>query len=217
MKKTIIAGSRPSPLAIKQVNEIKSLLPNIDIRAVVVHTKGDKDKITSLINQPDSDFFTFELEQALLKGQIDVAVHSAKDMEQNMPQGIAIAAMTSSISRLECLVSKNNFTLENLPKASRIGTSSQKRRDAILRFRPDLKIKDMRGNIGERLKQLDDNKFDAIVVAHAAMIRLGYQDRITQIIPEEIIEPHPLQGRLAVQVLETRQDLLDIFRSIDER
>jgi len=217
MKKSIKIGSRPSRLAIKQVEEIKLLLPEIDFQLITIYTKGDKDKASSLLNQQNSDFFTFELEQALLNNQIDAAVHSAKDLEKDLPQGLVVAALTNSISPLECLVSKNNIILKSLPRGSRIGTSSQKRKDAVLRFRPDLKIKDIRGNIDERLRQLENNEFDAIIVAHAAMIRLGYENRITQIIPEEIMEPHPLQGRLAVQVLESRRDLLDIFRSIDER
>jgi hydroxymethylbilane synthase len=101
--------------------------------------------------------------------------------------------------------------LDKLPYGASVGTSSRKRKVAVTYFRPDLTVKDIRGNIGERLKQLDDGKFDAVIIAHAALIRLGLEYRITQIVPKEIMEPHPLQGSLAVQVRRDRKDLIRIF------
>ena len=105
--------------------------------------------------------------------------------------------------------------MEKLPLGACVGTSSRKRRKALMNFRPDLDVKDIRGDIDERLAQLDSGKFDAIIVAHAALIRLGYEDRIAEIIPREIMEPHPLQGSLAVQIRRDRDDLSAIFRSLD--
>jgi len=213
---TLKIGSRPSPLAIKQAEEIESLLPSVRFEAVRIDTCGDKDKTSSLAGREDSDFFTREIEEALLDGRIDAAVHSAKDLERVMPRELCIAATTCSISHFECLVSKEGHALEKLPAGAVVGTSSRKRKEAVLRFRPDLAVKDIRGNIDERMKQLDDGKFDAVIIAHAALIRLGLEDRIAQIIPKEIVEPHPLQGRLAIQVRKDRKDLQEIFRSIDE-
>lgn len=217
MPKIIKTGTRPSPLALKQVDQIQRLLPEVCLEIVPIETRGDKDKITSLIGQEESNFFSAEIEQALLDGSIDIGIHSAKDLEKDTPDGLVIAALTKSISPDECLVSRAGIPLDKLPAGSRIATSSRKRKDAILRFRPDLVVEGIRGNIDGRLAQLDSGRFDALVVAHAAMLRLGYEDRITQIIPQEIIPAHPLQGRLAVQVRSDRKDLLEIFRSINGR
>ena len=217
MKRRLRAGTRPSPLAIKQLEEVEALLPSVGFERVAIRTKGDADKRTPLSEIEGTDFFTREIEDALLSGKIDVAVHSAKDLEEEMPEGIAIAAMTRSISPYESLVSSGRDTLKTLPSGSVIGTSSAKRKEAVLKYRSDLVVRDIRGNIEERLRQLDEGLFDAVIVAHAALIRLGYEYRIAQVIPTDIIEPHPLQGRITVQVRKERKDLIKIFRSIDER
>ena len=211
----IKVGTRASRLALAQVEEIKQLLPEVSFETVAIETKGDKDKHTPIALVENSDFFTGEIEQVLLKKEIDAAVHSAKDLEENTPLDLIIAAMTESVSRYDCLVSRHHFTLDNLPAGSRVGTSSKNRKEGVLKYRNDLVVKDMRGNVEERLKQLYWGDFDAIVVAHAALIRLGYQALITQIIPVDIIKPHPLQGRLAVQLRKDRLDLIDFFRRID--
>ncbi|MBU0605842.1 MAG: hydroxymethylbilane synthase [Candidatus Omnitrophica bacterium] len=215
MAKTIKVGTRPSALALKQVEEVRKRLPQYHIETVLIETRGDKDKISSLSDKENSDFFTREIEQALIDGSIDAAIHSAKDLEDVMSRELVIAAMTSPISPFECLVSRGGSTMEKLPLGACVGTSSRKRRRALMNFRPDLDVKDIRGDIDERLAQLNSGKFDAIIVAHAALIRLGYEDRIAEIIPREIMEPHPLQGSLAVQIRRDRDDLSAIFRSLD--
>ncbi len=209
-------GARPSLLALKQVEEIQRLLPGVIFDSTPIKTKGDKDKVTPLSLRENTDFFTYEIEQALLNGEIDAAIHSAKDLEENLVSELVIAAMTKSISRYDSLVTTQNFTLDTLPAGSIVGTSSRNRKLGISDYRKDLATLDIRGNIGERLAQLDKGYFDAIIIAHAALIRLGYEERISQIIPFNIIQPHPLQGRLAVQVLKNRKDLIDIFGGIDE-
>jgi hydroxymethylbilane synthase len=213
---TIRIGTRPSPLAVKQAEEIISLLPAGNFEIVKIETSGDKDKITSLSHAEGSDFFTREIEDALLSGEIDAAVHSAKDIEENIPEALAIAATTPSVSPYECLVSRNGLSLAGLPEDAVVGTSSRARKEALKAFRPDLKVKDIRGDIGERLKQLDEGIFDAIIVAHAALIRLALEDRIAEIISEKIMRPHPLQGRLAVQIRADRKDLANIFEVLNE-
>lgn len=209
-------GARPSLLALKQVEEIQRLLPGIKFDSTLIKTKGDKDKVTSLSLRENTDFFTYEIEESLLNREIDAAIHSAKDLEENIPQDLVIAVMTKSISRFDSLVARGNFTLNTLPSGSIIGTSSRNRKLRVLGYRKDLATLDIRGNIDERLAQLDKGYFDAVIIAHAALIRLGYENRISQIIPLNIIEPHPLQGRLAVQVRKDRKDLIKIFRGIDE-
>jgi len=212
----IRVGTRPSPLALKQIEEIQVRAQEMIFEVIPIQTKGDRDKTTPLIARENSDFFTYEIEQALLNGEIDVAVHSAKDLEEDMPEELVIAAMTKSISRFDCLVSKGGLTLDELPPGARVGTSSINRSEGIKRYRKDLVVKNIRGNVDDRLAQLDRGDFDAIIVAHAALIRLGSQHRIAQMIPFAIIEPHPLQGRLAVQVRRDRNDLREVFRRIHE-
>ena len=217
MFSSIRIGTRPSPLALKQVLEVQARLAGIRAEIVPIKTRGDIDKKSPLFDREGSDFFTGEIEQALLSGQIDAAVHSAKDLPWDLPGELIIAAITSSISPFECLVSRSGLALDKLPKGAVIGTSSTKRKAAILAFRSDLKVKPIRGDIDQRLALLDAGSFDGIITAHAALIRLGYQARITQIIPQDIIQPHPFQGALAIQIHRERRDLFDIFRSFDEK
>lgn len=217
MAKNIRIGTRPSQLALNQVEQIKRRMPHVCFDVITIETKGDRDKVTPLSGRENSNFFTYEIEKQLLEGSIDAAVHSAKDIENKMPEELVIVAMTSSISPFECLVSKDGLKLKELRLGSVIGTSSLKRKDAIKKLRKDIIVRDIRGNIDERLGQLDRGDFDAIIAAHAALLRLGYQDRIAEIIPSHIIEPHPLQGRLAVQVRRDREDMIEIFGEIDER
>lgn len=214
---TLKIGSRPSPLAIKQVEEISSLLPEILVKIIPIETRGDRDKTTHLSEMEGTNFFTHEIEKALISGHIDAAIHSAKDLESSLPDGLMIAAITHSISPFECLVSRGNIRLENLPFGAIIGTSSVKRKEAIIRFRSDLVVKDIRGDIDERLKQLDSGKFDALIIAHAALIRMGYEHRIAQIISEEIIKPHPLQGALAIEVRQNNPELVKLLSDLDTR
>jgi hydroxymethylbilane synthase len=215
--KHIRIGTRPSLLAQKQVQEIAGLLPTWDFEIVPIATEGDRDKVTPLTYREDSDFFTGTIEQALLAGEIDIAVHSAKDLETNMPAELTIIAMTRSISPYDALVSRNNATLEELPSGSIVGTSSKHRYEALKRARKDLVVKDIRGNVDNRLEQLDAGLFDAIIVAQAALLRLGHERRIAEIIPTWIIEPHPLQGRLAVQIRRDRDDLKELFEKCHEK
>lgn len=214
---TLRIGTRPSPLAVKQVVEINIPLPSAHFEIVKIDTEGDRNKTTPLDRMEGTDFFTRDIEDALLEGRIDAAVHSAKDLEDSVPEGLVIAATTRSISPYDCLVSRSRYRLKTLPARSIIGTSSRNRKEAILKYRKDLLLRDIRGNTGERLERLDRGEFDAIIVAHAALIRLGREDHFFEVIPEEIIKPHPLQGRLAVQVRKDRQDLLNLFRGINDK
>lgn len=212
---TLRIGARPSRLSLIQVDEIRKLFPAIDFKVITFQTQGDTDKHTPFTQFEGSDFFTRQIEEALLKKEVDVAVHSAKDLEENLPVGLAIAAITVSVSPYECLVSCENRGLRQLKPGSRVATSSSKRKEAILRYRPDLKICDVRGDIEERLLQLDAGKFDALIVAHAALIRLGLKDRIAEIISPEILPAHPLQGSLALQVRSEDKYLIDLFSVVD--
>ncbi len=217
MHRIIRMGVRPSLLAVKQAGEIQNLIPSVRFKTILIETQGDKDKKTPFSAIEGSDFFTREIEEALLSGRIDTAVHSAKDLEENIPPQLTIAAVTASISPYECLVSRGNRRLDTLLYGARVGTSSSKRKEALLRYRQDLRVCGIRGTIEERLRQLDEGKFDAIIMAHAALIRLGLEEQIAQIIPAAIIEPHPLQGALAVQVRARDRDLIRLFAILYQR
>ncbi len=204
-------GTRPSPLAIKQVDELKKLFSRVNFEVVIISTFGDQDKITPLTNVSASDFFTREIDQALFEGKIDIALHSSKDLPDKLKEGLRVVLETKSISPFDALVSKGRFKLRQLPSASRVGLSSQRRKDQILALRQDLVIVDVRGNIGERLGLIDAGKIDALVVAQAALIRLGFEHLISEVFSKDAFSVHPKQGSLA---LVTREDKWQEVKSI---
>lgn len=182
MNTILKVGSRTSPLALKQVKEIQGLMPSVQLVVMPIETQGDKDKVTPLSEVDNSDFFTREIDQALLRGDIDIAIHSSKDLPDVLPEGLRIIFETKSLSPFDVLIAKGNLKLKDLPLGSRIGVSSLRRKGQVLSFRKDLRIVDIRGNIQERLNLIDENKIDALIVAHAALIRLGLEDKITEIL-----------------------------------
>ncbi len=201
-------GTRKSPLAIKQageaIEELKRVYPGIEVDIVPIDTYGDKDRATPISEIEGTDFFTKEIDDALLRGDIDFAVHSAKDLPDKLVDGLEIALRTPSIDPYDCLVSKLGLKLAGLPLGARIGTSSLRRKAQLKRYRDDFQIVDIRGNIEERLRKLEDSDLDAIVIAAAGLIRLGLEHRITERLPFEILKPHPLQGSLALVVKKER-------------
>ena len=221
MAKTFRIGTRRSPLALKQVEEVvvalKKFYPDFNYKIVGIDTYGDKDKITPISEIEGTDFFTKEIEEALLEGEIDFAVHSAKDLPDKIPQGLAIAAITKSIDPYDALVSKNNLEIDKLPYGAKIGASSQRRKEQLKRYREDFEIVDIRGNIEERLEKLETNNLDAIIVAACALVRLGLENRITQRLPFEILKPHPLQGSLAIETRENDRELIDLLGLLNEK
>lgn len=224
MAETYKVGTRTSPLALKQVEELGNLLrgfyPDIKLEVVGIDTYGDKDKNTPISQIEGTDFFTREVDDALLTGEVDFVVHSAKDLVDNLSPKLIIAAITESIDPFDVLVSKSGLDLEKLPKAARVGTSSLRRKKQLMSYRSDLQIIDIRGNIEERLNLLDSGeapKLDGIVIAAAGLIRLGLEARITQKISFDILEPHPLQGALAVVTKVENKELIKMFSKIDKR
>ncbi len=198
MKRFFLVGSRASPLARKQTQELQKLFPEFVFDFIYIVTIGDQDKITPLSKVKDADFFTREIDQALLKKEIDLAVHSSKDLPDVLAKGLAVVFETPSISRYDCLVSRNKLKLRDLPKGWRIAASSQRRKEEISTLRKDLDIVEIRGNIEERIALLDSGKIDALIVAHAALIRLGSEERISEIFPLDIFHTHPKQGSLSL-------------------
>ena len=214
-------GTRTSLLALKQVEEalgyLKEFYPQVQTEIVGIDTYGDKDKITPISEIEGKDFFTAEIDEALLRGDIDFAVHSAKDLPDAIPTGLIIAAITKSIDPYDALVSKGNLKIEELKSGAKIGASSLRRKTQLKKYRIDFQIVDIRGNVEERLEKLDKDGLDAIIVASCALIRLGLQHRITQKIPFEILRPHPLQGSLAIVTRQGNKELIDLLKVLDER
>lgn len=219
MRKVLRVGTRTSPLALAQVREIAQALKevawDVALEIVGVETTGDKDKKTPISEMEGTDFFTREIDRALLAGEIDLAVHSAKDLPDVIPAGIAIAATTRSVDPYDVLVSRDRLKLRDLPKGARIGTSSERRKTQLRDFRPDFELVDIRGTMGERLDKLRSEDLDALVIAGAGLIRLGLGRWITERISLDILRPHPLQGSLAVAVRSGDEELKVFFKKLD--
>lgn len=212
-------GSRRSPLALKQVEEVlhnlRGFYPEIGFDVVGIDTYGDKDRATPISEIEGMDFFTREIEAALLKGEIDFAVHSAKDLPNEIPNGLYIGAITKSIDPYDALVSKHNLHLEDLPYDAKIGASSARRKKQLKSYRSDFQIIDIRGNIEERLAKFEKSDLDALVIAACALVRLGLEDRIAERIPFEILRPHPLQGSIALETREDNEDLIKLLSNLN--
>ena len=193
-------GTRKSPLALAQVDEFitafQKIKPNQKFEILTFNNQGDKDKKSNI----EKVSFCNRLEQALVKKEIDIALHSAKDLDQKINNKLKILALSKSIDKNEALVSKNNLTLKNLPQNARIGASGQRRREQLAKIRPDLKLVTIRGNIGERLELIRTKKLDGIIVAMIALKRLGLSFLASEIISQKIMPAHPLQGSLAIQI-----------------
>lgn len=204
MERMVRIGTRKSPLALKQAGEVLGLFERrgmvFPYKIIGMDTPGDRDKLIPISEIEGSDFFTRELDEALSRDEIDCAVHSAKDLPDTIPAGLAVAAVTGSIDPSDAVVSIGRVRLRELPSGATIGVSSCRRKEQVTAFRPDLKIVDVRGTIGERLRRLRERKYDALVIASAALIRLGLEGLIAERLAPEVFRPHPMQGRLAVVI-----------------
>jgi hydroxymethylbilane synthase len=193
-------GTRASPLAQWQANWVASRLRErgAAVDLVPITTEGD---VTSgpLGQIGGQGLFTKEIQRALLDGQIDVAVHSLKDLPTEPVPGLAIAAVPPRESTSDVLVSRKANRVESLPRGARVGTGSLRRKAQLLHWRSDLLVEDIRGNVETRLKKLDDGLFDAIVLAEAGLKRLGFSERIAAVLPREKMLPAIGQGALAVE------------------
>ena len=198
----IVIGSRGSKLALWQAEHIAAALKALDTetRIEVIKTSGDKIQDVPLAQVGGKGLFTKEIDEALLSGAIDLAVHSMKDVPTGLPAGLTIAAIPEREEPRDALI---GCTLAELKDETRIGTSSLRRQAQLLAYRQQLEIHMLRGNVDTRLRKLDEGQYDAIVLAAAGLRRLGWQDRIRELIPVEIMCPSVGQGALAI---ETRED-----------
>jgi len=219
--KRIRIGSRQSPLALKQTEYVRDLLlkryPQLSLEIIPMRTKGDKLLDVPLAKIGDKGLFTKELEEALLEERIDLAVHSMKDLPTELPRGLCIGAMTPRLDPRDALLAAQGLTLEELPLEAVVGTSSLRRKAQLLYLRPDLRLVDLRGNVGTRLQLLEEGEFTAIVLAAAGLERLARQDRITQRLDYSICLPAVGQGSLGVEVREQDTESLELLREINDR
>jgi hydroxymethylbilane synthase len=204
MKKTLKIGTRGSQLALWQANWVKTALeardPSISVELVIIKTTGDKIHDVPLAKVGGKGLFVKEIEDALLNGKIDLAVHSMKDMPSQIPQGLCIGAIPQREVPQDVLISKDNRNFSELPSGAIIGTGSLRRKAQLLFARPDLVVAPLRGNIDTRLKKLDTENLDAIILAAAGIIRLGFENRITQYLDENIMLPAVGQGALCIEI-----------------
>lgn len=203
-------GTRGSRLALAQTNEVVGWLGGWDASVITFNTTGDRDKETPIDRVEGTDFFTDRIEKALLEGKIDLAVHSAKDVPDAVPEGLMIAAVTRSIDPDDVLVSRDKLKLAQLPAGVKVGTSSRRRKEQLLKLRPDLEVVNLRGNIDERLARLDAGEYNAIVVAAAGLIRLGLEKRINERLSFETVKG---QGSLALEIRENDVELREWLRA----
>lgn len=217
-KKKIVIGTRKSALALWQAEHVMECLrhahPDIDITLKKVVTRGDKVLDTPLAKIGGKGLFTKELEQEMLDGRIDMAVHSLKDVPSEIPDGLSISAVTAREDSGDAVVSPTYRTLADLPNGARVGTSSLRRRAQLLHARPDLEIVDIRGNVETRLKKLETEGLDAVILAVAGLKRLGFEDRITEVLDTSVCLPAVGQGVLAIETREDDDEVKDLVHCL---
>ena len=198
--RAVILGTRGSQLALAQtrwvVERLKEQWPETEFTVRTITTSGDRGA-----DPRERGIFVKEIERALFEGEIDIAVHSLKDLPTKTPAGLKVASIPRRVDPRDALVGRNtNKRLDQLPKGARVGTSSVRRKAQLLAYRPDLEIVPLRGNVDTRLKLLGSGEFDAIVVAAAGLLRLDLRNRIDELLDPEIVLPAPGQGALALEV-----------------
>ncbi len=202
--KTLRIGTRGSELALWQAHHVRDLLKkklkNIDIEIIIVKTKGDKILNQALSEIGDKGLFTKELEVALLEHNIDIAVHSLKDLQTVIPFGLRLGAVPKREKVNDVLISNKWKSLDELPEGATLASGSLRRQSQLKHLRPDLNIVDIRGNLNTRFQKYEKSKWDGMILAYAGVVRLGWKERIAQIIPAHYILPAVGQGALGIEL-----------------
>ena len=219
-KKKLIVGTRSSQLALWQadfvIGELRKRYPALAIEKRLMTTKGDKILNAPLAKIGGKGLFTKELETAMLAGEIDIAVHSLKDMPVVVPEGLVITAVTERADAGDALVSQRYGSFGALPEGAKVGTSSLRRRAQLLHARPDLQIVDLRGNVNTRLRKLEEENFDGIILACAGLKRLGFGGRIRQVLPQSLCLPAVGQGALAIESRIDDRETRELLSFLDD-
>ncbi|KAB2954599.1 hydroxymethylbilane synthase [Heliorestis acidaminivorans] len=211
IKRPIVIGTRDSALALWQTNwvlgRLKELFPEQSFEVKAIKTKGDKILDVALAKIGDKGLFTKELEVAMLEGEIDMAVHSLKDMPTQLPEGLVIGAICEREDCRDVFISPSGTKIEDLPEGAKVATSSLRRKSQLWKWRPDLELVDIRGNLQTRMRKLEEQKLDGLILAAAGVIRLGWADKITQYIPTDLILPAVGQGSITIEMREGDEEI----------
>ncbi|OZB91130.1 hydroxymethylbilane synthase [Paenibacillus sp. XY044] len=220
--RTIVVGSRQSALALTQTGQVIDQLKQLcaehgfdfqfEVKKIV--TKGDRILDVTLSKVGGKGLFVKEIEQAMLDGEIDMAVHSMKDMPSVLPEGLMNGAVPRRVDPRDCLISLNGKSIDELPQGAKVGTSSLRRSSQLKAHRPDLELEPVRGNIDSRLRKLETEGFQAIILAAAGLYRMGWEEKISSYIPVETCLPAVGQGALGIECRENDAELrrlLDLF------
>jgi len=219
LKQKIIIGSRGSELALWQANYIKREIEkknkNVKVEINIIKTKGDKILDVALSKIGDKSLFTKELEVELLAKRIDLAVHSLKDLQTQIPAGLKLTAVTKRHEVEDVLIArKKGMTIQSLPDYAVVATGSLRRRSQLLHLRPDITIVDLRGNVPSRIKKFLESEWDAIILARAGVERLNLKKHISSFIPKEEILPAVGQGALGIEIHEDNKIVEEILQSL---
>ena len=214
-------GTRGSQLALFQANWVKDRLvqahPDLRVTLIKIKTTGDKIQDAPLAKIGGKGLFVKEIEEALLKKRTDLAVHSIKDVPTEFPEGLHLSVITKREDPRDVLISKDGKPLKDLPKGAKIGTSSLRRQAQLLHFRSDFELIPLRGNLDTRLKKLKSMNLDAIVLALAGVKRLGFDEKIAEIIPPEVSLPAIGQGALGIETRMADQEVESQIRLLNDR
>lgn len=221
MRETLRIATRKSPLAMWQAEFVKAELekahPNLTVELLPMSTKGDKILDVPLAKIGGKGLFTKELEDRMIAGEADIAVHSMKDVPMELPEGFALGAILERHSPTDAFVSNKYRSFAELPQGAILGTSSLRRKAQLMALRPDLDVRDLRGNVGTRLGKLDAGEYDAIVLATSGLQRLELDERIRhQITPEDCL-PAVTQGTLGIEYFEKDKEVLEIISVLNHK
>ena len=210
-------GTRKSKLALWQANYVKERLESrgYSVELVLITTTGDKILDAPLAKIGGKGLFVKEIEEALLRGDIDLAVHSLKDVPMVLPEGLILGAITEREEPFDVLISRDGRGLQELPEGAKVGTSSLRRQVQIKRKRPDLRVETLRGNVDTRLRKLEEGLYDAIVLAYAGVKRMGFEERVSQVLEDFI--PAVGQGSLAIEIRQEDQRVYEAIAFLDHR
>lgn len=220
-KQKLVVGTRSSQLALWQadfvIGELAKKYPELVVEKRLMTTKGDKILNAPLAKIGGKGLFTKELETAMLEGEIDIAVHSLKDMPVVVPEGLVITAITQRADPGDAFVSLKYESFQQLPAGAKVGTSSLRRKAQLLHARPDLQIEDLRGNVNTRLRKMEEENFDGIILACAGLKRLGFGDRIRQVLPQTMCLPAVGQGALAIECRQADKETRELLEFLNDR
>lgn len=219
-KQSIRIATRKSQLALWQAEHVATRLrahhPGLQVELVTMTTQGDRVLDSPLAKIGGKGLFVKELEQSLLRGEADIAVHSMKDVPVELPEGLYIAVILEREDPCDAFVSARFTRLEELPQGVRVGTSSLRRRCQLAEMRPDLDIIDLRGNVNTRLAKLDAGEYEAIILASAGLKRLDMETRITEAIPAQVMLPAIGQGAIGIECRREDRRVQDLVAPLDD-